>query len=78
MTTPTQTAETRRTRTTTTELVCLCGKKLKVTIPRKHWLVSLIATALASRWKIEQNYDVKLADTIDAYCPNCWGTNHLQ
>lgn len=58
-----------------TDLVCVCGKTLTVMVPDKGWLISLIATALANRWKIEQSYEVSWSDRIDAYCPNCHDTH---
>lgn len=54
-----------------TELVCVCGKRLKVGVPNKDRLPSLLAVALANRWKVEQGYEVKWSNEIDAYCPNC-------
>lgn len=75
-TTPTKTGECPTSgKTRTTDLLCVCGKKLTVTVPKAGWLVSLIATALANRWKVEQSYEVQWSNPIDAYCPNCHGSH---
>lgn len=58
-----------------TELVCVCGKRLDVWVPNEGWLPSLIAVALANRWKIEQHWEVEWRNEIDAYCPNCHDTH---
>lgn len=54
-----------------TELVCPCGRRLEVSVRKRGWLMSLIAVALASRWKVCEHYEAKWGKTIDAYCPDC-------
>ena len=77
MTTATKTAGCRRTKMTT-DLVCPCGKRLKVSVQKNGWLLSLIAVALAHHWKLEENFEVHWGKTMPAYCPNCHGTHQCQ
>lgn len=60
--------------TRTTDLVCDCKRRLTVTVPAAGWRLSLVATALAERWKLPQGYETEWSDKIPALCPNCHTT----
>jgi hypothetical protein len=70
----------RKTAKLTTELVCPCGARFKVTVKKKGWLLSLWRVGLTKRWVIELD---KLVDgifkpEIPAKCPKCLGAPACQ
>jgi hypothetical protein len=56
-----------------TELVCCCGNRLKVSVKKDGWIVSLWATGLANRWLVELDklVDHGWAKEFAARCPKC-------
>lgn len=60
----------RKPRKMTTELVCRCGARLKVSVKRYGWWPNLVAVATASLWKLPDDLN-EWADEIAAYCPTC-------
>jgi hypothetical protein len=55
----------------TTELVCRCGNRLKVSIQKNGWLLSLLAVSLANRWRLDHLEDIKWEEEIPGHCPKC-------
>lgn len=81
MTTAIKTAgcPTKSRKTMKTELVCVCGKRLAVSVARNGWFLSLMAVALASKWKLcETGGSERLGDTYPAFCANCHDTHVCQ
>ena len=58
-------------KTTITELVCPCGKRLSISVRKNVWYPSLIAVATANLWNVDEFVEVKPGKTIPAFCPHC-------
>ena len=67
----TKTAGCQKTKTTKTDLVCVCGKRLSVSIKSEGWFDALTAVASANQWKVEDHFDFRLSEETPAYCPYC-------
>lgn len=61
----------RKTAKMTTELVCPCGKRLKVSVNQNGWMPSLEAVANASSWHLDRFVEIDWAREIPAFCPHC-------
>jgi hypothetical protein len=78
MTTAIKTAECRKTKKTmTTELVCPCGNRLKVSVQKNGWFLSLEAVAMANHWNLDLHTS-SLGETFPALCPKCHDVHHCQ
>ena len=77
MTTAIRTGDSLTSKMRTIDLLCVCGKRLQVSIrelPESGGvaMADLKVVASASNWKICEDYIQRLTKSVDAYCSNCW------